>query len=334
MIEKFLNLTIEKEASDLHLSANNVPAIRVDGDLNKIGWKKSDSDFINDSAKKLLPEEKFKIFSNGNEVDHSFHYRDDYRFRINCFHNIHGASISFRCLDNNIKSLDDIMAPKIFKDLCKLENGLVIVSGSTGSGKSTTLAAMIGYINLHYQKHIISIEDPIEYIHESNESLIEQIEVGRNTKSFANALKHSMRQDPDIILIGEIRDLETMQLALTAAETGHLVFATLHTNSAYQSINRIIDVFPEDDKNTIRSMLSMSLEGVICQKLVRKKTGGRCAAFEIMVSNSAIKNLIRTNAIHNISSSIETGSKSGMISMQNYLQKLANQNIIDPINTF
>jgi twitching motility protein PilT len=334
MIEKFLNLTIKKKASDLHLSANNIPTIRLNGSLNKIGWKKSDSDFINEVAKKLLPEQKFKIFANGDEVDHSFRYHDGYRFRINCFHNIHGSSISFRCLDNNIRSLDDIMAPEIFKDLCQLENGLVIVSGTTGSGKSTTLAAMIKHINLHYKKHIISIEDPIEYIHESNQALIEQIEIGQNTKSFANALKHSMRQDPDIILIGEIRDLETMQLALTAAETGHLVFATLHTNSAYQSINRIIDVFPENDKNTIRSMLSISLEAVICQKLVRKKTGSRCAAFEIMICNSAIKNLIRTNAVHNINSSIETGSKSGMISMQNYLQKLANQNIIDPINAF
>jgi twitching motility protein PilT len=334
MIEKFLNLTIEKKASDLHLSANNIPTIRVDGALNKIGCKKSDSDFVNDSAKKLLPEEKFKIFSNGNEVDHCFLYRNNYRFRINCFHNIHGSSISFRCLDNNIKSLDDIMAPKIFKDLCQLKNGLVIVSGTTGSGKSTTLAAMIEHINLNNQKHIISIEDPIEYIHESDKSLIEQIEIGRNSKSFAHALKHAMRQDPDIILIGEIRDLETMQLALTAAETGHLVFTTLHTNSAYQSINRIIDVFPENDKNTIRSMLSMSLEGVICQKLVRKKTGGRCAAFEIMIPNAAIKNLIRTNAIHNINSSIETGSKSGMVSMKNYLQKLVNQNIVDPVNAF
>ncbi|MDA7704865.1 PilT/PilU family type 4a pilus ATPase [Rickettsiales bacterium] len=334
MIEKFLRLTIEKNGSDLHLSSNNVPTVRVDGDLVKIGWEKSIPEFINESAKKILSKEKFQIFISGDEVDYSFRYNKDYRFRINCFHNINGPSISFRCLKNNILSLEKIMAPETFKKLCHLEKGLIIVSGATGSGKSTTLAAMIEYINHNFTKHIISIEDPIEYIHDSEKALIEQIEIGQNTRSFSHALKHSMRQDPDIIVIGEVRDLETMRLALTAAETGHLVFATLHTNSSYQAINRIIDVFPENDKNTVRSMLSLSLKGVICQKLVKKKKGGRCAAFEIMVATSAIQNLIRSNNIHNLHSSIETGSKFGMTTMDQYLKKLTNENIIDPIHSF
>jgi len=334
MIEKFLRLTIEKNGSDLHLSSNNVPTVRVDGDLVKIGWEKSIPEFINESAKKILSKEKFQIFISGDEVDYSFRYNKDYRFRINCFHNINGPSISFRCLKNNILSLEKIMAPETFKKLCHLEKGLIIVSGATGSGKSTTLAAMIEYINHNFTKHIISIEDPIEYIHDSEKALIEQIEIGQNTRSFSHALKHSMRQDPDIIVIGEVRDLETMRLALTAAETGHLVFATLHTNSSYQAINRIIDVFPENDKNTVRSMLSLSLKGVICQKLVKKKKGGRCAAFEIMVATSAIQNLIRSNNIHNLHSSIETGSKFGMTTMDQYLEKLTNENIIDPIHSF
>jgi twitching motility protein PilT len=221
------------------------------------------------------------------------------------------------------------MAPKILKKFCKMKKGLVIVSGATGSGKSTTLSAMIQYINQHYSKHIIAIEDPVEYIHQSNKSLIEQIEIGRNTKSFSHALKNLMRQDPDVIMVGEVRDLETMHLALTAAETGHLVFATMHTNSAYQAINRIIDVFPENDKNTIRSMLSLSLRGIICQKLIKKRKGGRCAAFEIMVINSAIQNLIRTDSIHNIQSNLETGSRYGMMTMQQYTKQLLDNNIIE-----
>jgi len=265
MINKFLDLVIEKGASDLHLSSNNIPAIRISGDLVKIGREASSPDFINNIIKEILPKEKSQSFQEGAEIDHSFHYNDNYRFRINCFHNIKGPAVTFRSVTSKILTLEEIMAPKIFYDLCQLKKGLIIISGATGSGKSTTLAAMINYINHNYSKHIISIEDPIEYIHKSNKSLINQIEIGKNTKSFSDSLRSCLRQDPDIILVGEIRDLETMRLALTAAETGHLVLTTLHTNSAYHAINRIIDVFPQNDKNTIRSMLSMSLRAIISQ---------------------------------------------------------------------
>tara|TARA_Y100000389_G_scaffold67683_1_gene64099 strand:+ start:15131 stop:16117 length:987 start_codon:yes stop_codon:yes gene_type:complete len=328
MIKNFLDLVIKRNASDLHLSSSNIPTIRINGKLIKIGEEKLEPNFIKEVIKKILPKHKFQFFKEGNETDYSFYHNKHSRFRVNCFNNIKGPSISFRYVNNKILSLEEIKAPQIFHDLCHLTNGLVIISGATGSGKSTTLAAMINYINNQQAKHIITIEDPIEYIHHSNNSLINHIEVGKNTKSFAGSLRACLRQDPDIILVGEIRDLETMHLALTAAETGHLVFATLHTNSSYHAINRIIDIFPESDKNTIRSMLSMSLKAIICQQLVTTKNNSRCAAFEIMIANSAVKNLIRTNNIHNINSAIETGSQIGMTSMESYLKKLKEENII------
>lgn len=328
MIEKFLDLVINKEASDLHLSSNNLPVLRINGQLIKINDQNLSNEEVRKMASHILSPEQFSLLQKGQEIDHSFYYKKN-RFRINCFRNINGMAISLRSLGNKIMSLSEINAPDIFYDLCNLRNGLIIVSGATGAGKSTTLAAMIDHINNNHDKHIISIEDPVEYVYHSKKSLINQVEVGRNTKSFADSLKNFLRQDPDIILVGEIRDIETMRLALTAAETGHLVLTTLHTNSVYNAINRIIDVFPQNDKNTIRSMLSLSLRAVICQRLVPTRQNKRCAAFEIMIENPAIRNLIRVDNIHNINSIIETHFRDGMITMENYLKELVRKKIID-----
>ena len=262
------------------------------------------------------------------ETDFAISFGDQMRFRVNAFNTLNGPAAVLRTIPNKIQGLETVGAPDILKKLCGLHKGLILVTGPTGSGKSTTLAAMIDYINNNSPKHIITIEDPVEFIHVSKKSLINQREVGKNTKSFAKALRSALREDPDVVLVGELRDMETIQLALTAAETGHLVMGTLHTNSAPKTIDRIIDVFPAGDKEMIRAMLSISLEAVITQTLLKRRDAGRVAAHEIMLGTPAMRNLIREGRIAQLYSMIQTGSKMGMVTMKDSVYKLLSEGII------
>lgn len=332
MSDNLLNLlrnAKKNNCSDVHISTGKVPMVRLDGDILAIKDAKvltSDEvmnmlDFIMSDVQKNHYKEKL-------EIDFAVQIDGNLRFRVNAFNTIDGPAAVFREIPVEVKDLSSLAAPDAIKRLTYLEKGLVLVVGPTGSGKSTTLAAMIDQINSVSQSHIITIEDPVEFVHKSKKSLINQREVGANTLSFSNALRSALREDPDVILVGELRDLETIQLALTAAETGHLVFATLHTSSAAQTINRIIDVFPSADKPIIRSMLSTSICGVISQKLLKKDGGGRCAAYEIMVANSSIRNLIREDKIPQINSIIELGKNLGMITMKDSISELFKKGLI------
>lgn len=332
MSDNLLNLlrnAKKNNCSDVHISTGKVPMVRLDGDILAIKDAKvltSDEvmnmlDFIMSDVQKNHYKEKL-------EIDFAVQIDGNLRFRVNAFNTIDGPAAVFREIPVEVKDLSSLAAPDAIKRLTYLEKGLVLVVGPTGSGKSTTLAAMIDQINSVSQSHIITIEDPVEFVHKSKKSLINQREVGANTLSFSNALRSALREDPDVILVGELRDLETIQLALTAAETGHLVFATLHTSSAAQTINRIIDVFPSADKPIIRSMLSTSICGVISQKLLKKDGGGRCAAYEIMVANSSIRNLIREDKIPQINSIIELGKNLGMITMKDSITELFKKGLI------
>jgi len=268
-------------------------------------------------------------FSNKMDIDFAIHTENNMRFRVNAFQTLHGPAAALRFINAEVPTIESLKLPNIVTELCNLHKGLILVTGATGSGKSTTLAAIVNYINTHYPKHIITIEDPIEYIHYSNKSLVNQRELLTHSQSFSNALKASLREDPDVILVGELRDLETIRLALTAAETGHLVLATLHTSSACKSIDRIIDVFPEGDKTMARTMLASSLNAVITQVLAKRLDGkGRIALHEILLTNSAIRNLIRENKIQQIQSAMQTSSKSGMSTMQDAVERYVVQNII------
>lgn len=322
-IQDLLRLMVEHHASDLHLSPNQPPILRVNGDLVPL------ADFPNldaDTTKKLiysiLSPDQQKMLAANLEIDFGFSVPLLSRFRINAFYQMHGLAAAFRAIPEAVPTLESLELPPIFKELLDLANGLILITGPTGSGKSTTLAAMLDYINTHYAYHIITIEDPIEFTHLSRKSLINQREVKRDTHDFNVALRSALREDPDVILLGEMRDLETIRLALTAAETGHLVMATLHTSSAPRAVNRIVDVFPTGEKNVIRNMLSESLQAVICQTLVRKVTGGRIPAFEIMLGTNAIRNLIREDKIAQMYSTIQTGSEVGMCTLDQYLQGL------------
>ncbi len=318
-------------ASDIHLSADMPPIIRVDGELREVRVGTLTKDDVAQMLDSIMTEQQRTIFKERLEHDFSYDVNDKLRFRVNVYNASTGPAASFRLIPYGVKSLAELQAPAVLRSFAALNKGLILVTGPTGSGKSTTLAALIDHINKSQSKHIITIEDPIEFIHKSDKCLINQREVGAQTQSFANALRSALREDPDIILVGELRDLESIRLALTAAETGHLVFATLHTSSAAQTINRIIDVFPGDDKDLVRTMLSTSLEGVVAQRLIPKANGkGRVAAFEIMVATSAIKNLIRENKIPQIHSLIQVGSKEGMVVMSDYIQNLILQGVISP----
>ncbi len=316
MIRKLLDYVIEKNASDLYISSGSETFIRADGDLHVVPESRLEPKEILSLLHSIMSDKQIAQYKEEMEIDFSISKNKDYRFRVNAFTNLHGPAAVFRTIPSNSMSLDDIDAPLAIRNLCKLSKGLVLVVGPTGSGKSTTLAAMINDINLHYQRHIITIEDPVEFTYTNKKSLINQREVGANTESFSKALKSSLRESPDIILVGEMRDAETTGLALTAAETGHLVFGTLHTMSASQTVNRIIDTFPTSDKEIARSMLSSSLQGIISQRLVKKKDGGRCAALEIMLANSSVRNLIREDKIPQINSIIEIGQRQGMVTMK------------------
>jgi len=304
-IHKLLKSVVAYKASDLHLVSRSEPQIRIDGRLVALNLPVLDGKMIEEMAYSLLTEKQKKAFEENNELDFSIVIPDVGRFRANYYKTMDDIACAFRIIPIAIPSLDDLNAKRIFKEIIKREKGLILVTGPTGSGKSTTLAAMLNEINLNESRHIITVEDPVEFVHSNKKSLFSHRNIGTDTKGFANALKYALRQDPDVILIGEMRDKETITAALTAAETGHLVFGTLHTNSAPQTINRIIDVFGGDEQPQVRAQLSTSLVAVISQALLPKIGGGRIAAQEVMITNPAIANLIREDKVHQLYSQMQ-----------------------------
>ena len=327
-ITELLAFSVQHKASDLHLSSGVSPMIRVDGDVRRINIPALEQKDVNSLVYDIMNDNQRKDYEQNLEVDFSFEVPNLARFRVNAFNSNRGPAAVFRTIPSDVLTLDDLGAPDIFKTISDNPRGLVLVTGPTGSGKSTTLAAMVDYINQNKHHHILTIEDPIEFVHENKLSLINQREVHRDTHSFSNALRSALREDPDVILVGELRDLETIRLAMTAAETGHLVFGTLHTTSAPKPIDRIIDVFPGEEKDMVRSMLSESLRAVISQTLLKKVGGGRVAAHEIMIGIPAIRNLIREDKIAQMYSSIQTGASHGMQTMDQCLASLVNYGII------
>jgi twitching motility protein PilT len=328
-ITELLDFSVKHNASDLHLSAGVSPMVRIDGEVRKLGIPALEHSEVHKLIFDIMNDKQRNEYQQHLEVDFSFELPNIGRFRANAFNQSRGCSAVFRTIPTEIPTLDSIGAPRKFAEVANLENGLVLVTGPTGSGKSTTLAAMVNHINEHQNKHILTIEDPIEFIHSNNKCLINQREVHRDTHSFKSALRSALREDPDIILVGELRDQETISLALTAAETGHLVFATMHTNSAAKSVDRIIDVFSGQDKDMVRSMLSESLRAVIAQTLLKRLGGGRIACHEIMVATPAIRNLIREDKVAQMYSVIQTGAANGMQTMEQHARQLLSQGLID-----
>lgn len=328
-ITDLLAFGVKNKASDLHLSADMSPMIRVHGDIRRINLPEMSAEEVGNMITSVMNDYQRKVYQQDLEVDFSFELPNVARFRVNAFNTGRGPAAVFRTIPSTVLSLEELRAPRIFQKIAESPRGIVLVTGPTGSGKSTTLAAMINYINETQPAHILTIEDPIEFVHQSKRSLINQRELHQHTHSFANALRSALREDPDVILVGEMRDPETIGLALTAAETGHLVFGTLHTTSAAKTIDRIIDVFPAAEKEMVRSMLSESLRAVIAQTLLKTKDGkGRVAAHEIMISTPAIRNLIRENKIAQMQSSIQTGQNFGMQTLDQCLQDLVRRNIV------
>lgn len=327
-IAELLTFSVKNKASDLHLSAGLPPMIRVDGDIRRINIPSLDHKEVHALIYDIMNDKQRKDYEEFLETDFSFELPSVARFRVNAFNQERGAAAVFRTIPSEILSLEDLKAPKFFEELCKKPRGMVLVTGPTGSGKSTTLAAMINHINTNDYAHILTVEDPIEFVHTSQKCLINQREVHRDTQSFNAALRSALREDPDIILVGEMRDLETIRLALSAAETGHLVFGTLHTTSAAKTIDRIIDVFPAAEKDMIRAMLSESLQAVISQTLLKKVGGGRIAAHEIMVGTAAIRNLIREAKVAQMYSAIQTGKKDGMQTLDQNLKEQVDRGLI------
>ncbi len=328
-ISDLLAFSVKNKASDLHLSAGLPPMIRVHGDVRKINVPVMEHSEVHDMVYDIMNDGQRKVYEETLECDFSFEIPNLARFRVNAFNQNRGAGAVFRTIPSNILTLEQLNCPPIFKEIAQNPRGIVLVTGPTGSGKSTTLAAMIDYINENEFGHILTVEDPIEFVHQSKKCLINQREVGPHTLSFANALRSALREDPDVILVGEMRDLETIRLALTAAETGHLVFGTLHTSSAAKTIDRIVDVFPAAEKEMVRSMLSESLRAVISQTLCKTKDEqGRVAAHEIMIGTPAIRNLIRENKIAQMYSAIQTGQNVGMQTLDQNLKELVQRNLI------
>jgi len=327
-ITELLAFSVQNKASDLHLSTGSPPLIRVDGDVRKLNIPAFEAKDVNALVYDIMNDRQRKEYEENMEVDFSFEVPNLARFRVNAFNQNRGPAAVFRTIPTKVLSLDDLGCPDSFREIAENPRGLVLVTGPTGSGKSTTLAAMVDYINATKHDHILTIEDPIEFVHQNKSCLINQREVHRDTLSFSNALRSALREDPDVILVGEMRDLETIRLAMTAAETGHLVFGTLHTTSAPKTIDRIIDVFPGEEKSMVRSMLSESLRAVISQTLVKKVGGGRVAAHEIMIGVPAIRNLIREDKIAQMYSAIQTGMSNGMQTMDQCLQNLVNRGLI------
>lgn len=327
-ITELLAFSAKQGASDLHLSAGLPPMIRVDGDVRRINLPAMDHKQVHALIYDIMNDKQRKDFEEFLETDFSFEVPGVARFRVNAFNQNRGAGAVFRTIPSKVLSMEDLGMGEVFKKITDVPRGLVLVTGPTGSGKSTTLAAMLDYLNSNKYHHILTIEDPIEFVHESKKCLVNQREVHRDTHGFSEALRSALREDPDIILVGEMRDLETIRLALTAAETGHLVFGTLHTTSAAKTIDRVVDVFPAEEKSMVRSMLSESLQSVISQTLLKKVGGGRVAAHEIMIGTPAIRNLIREDKVAQMYSAIQTGGALGMQTLDSCLKGLVAKGIV------
>lgn len=328
-IDELFKVMLQEGASDLHLTSGEPPYFRVDGRMIRSEHNSLSHDDIKALVFEVLNERQKAHFAKNWELDMSYSLQGYGRFRCNIFVQRKGLGATFRAIPDKVLDFKDLMLPTSLTEFCHHQKGLVLVTGATGSGKSTTLAALVDYINHNFNKHILTIEDPIEFIHFSKKSLINQREVSTHTQSFPKALRASLREDPDVILIGEMRDLETIQLAITAVETGHLVLGTLHTNTAIRTIDRIIDVFPAEQQMQIRTMLADSLKGVIAQNLLPKVNGGRVAALEVLINNTAVGNLIREGKSHQIASAMQTGRADGMFTMEAYVRNLLNKGLID-----
>lgn len=329
-ITELLAFGVKNGASDLHLSAGLPPMIRVDGDVRRINLPPMDHKQVHGLIYDIMNDKQRKDYEEFLETDFSFEVPGVARFRVNAFNHNRGSGAVFRTIPSKVLTMEDLGQGQVFKDISDTPRGIVLVTGPTGSGKSTTLAAMLDYINETRYEHLLTIEDPIEFVHESKKCLVNQREVHRDTLGFAEALRSALREDPDIILVGEMRDLETIRLALTAAETGHLVFGTLHTTSAAKTIDRVVDVFPAAEKSMVRSMLSESLQAVVSQTLLKKNGGGRVAAHEIMIGTPAIRNLIREDKVAQMYSAIQTGSQYGMQTLDQCLADLLRKGLISP----
>ena len=327
-ITELLAFSAKQGASDLHLSSGLPPMIRVDGEVRRINLPAMDHKQVHALIYDIMNDKQRKDFEEFLETDFSFEVPGVARFRVNAFNQNRGAGAVFRTIPSKVLTMEDLGMGEVFRKITDVPRGLVLVTGPTGSGKSTTLAAMLDYLNNTKYHHILTIEDPIEFVHESKKCLVNQREVHRDTLGFSEALRSALREDPDVILVGELRDLETIRLALTAAETGHLVFGTLHTTSATKTVDRIIDVFPGEEKSMVRSMLSESLQGVIAQTLLKKIGGGRVAAHEIMIATPAIRNLIREDKVAQMYSSIQTGGALGMQTLDAALTRLLAEGLV------
>src|ERR1700742_377646 len=329
-ITELLAFAQKNKASDLHLVGGKEPMVRIDGGLRPIKTGDLNADTVKNMLYSVMTEEQRAEYESEKEIDFAIAFGAESRFRVNAYTTATGSAAAFREIPTKIPSLEQLNAPEIFKQFAEIERGLVLVTGPTGSGKSTTLAAMVNYMNETTDNHILTVEDPVEFVHGKKRALINHREVGRHTKSFSRALKSALREDPDVILVGEMRDHETISLALTAAETGHLVMGTLYTSSAAKTVDRIIDVFPSGDKEMVRAMVAGSLQAVISQVLLKRKGVGRAAAHEIMVGTSAVRNLIRENKIPQIYSMIQVGQRYGMQTMEDSIKRLVDQGIVAP----
>jgi twitching motility protein PilT len=327
-ITQLLAFGVEQGASDCHLSAGEPPMLRVNGDLKKLEYAALTKEEVHALVYDIMGDAQRKAFEESHECDFSFEMGAVARFRVNVFMQRKGEGAVFRTIPTKVLTLEELEMPPMLKQLCDKEKGLILVTGPTGSGKSTTLAAMVDYLNSTFEGHILTVEDPIEFVHQSKKCLVNQRELGPHTNSFANALRAALREDPDAILVGEMRDLETIQLALTAAETGHIVFGTLHTSSAPKTVDRIIDVFPPNQQAQIRAQFAESVEAVITQTLLKKKGGGRVAALEIMTGTTAIRNLIREGKIHQVPGTMQVSQKDGMQTMDMALQSLVSRGLV------
>ncbi len=329
-VSELLIFATKQNASDMHLSAGEPPMLRIHGEMRKLEMEPLSKEQIHKMIYDVLNDRQRKVFEENKELDFSISLGEYGRFRVNCFYQFRGEAAVFRTIPSKIMSFEELGLPKVCRTIAGYKRGLVLVTGPTGSGKSTTLAAMIDLINRERKEHIITVEDPIEFLHTSKNCLVNQRELNEHTQSFANALRSALREDPDAILVGEMRDLETISLALTAAETGHLVFGTLHTNNAPKTVDRIIDVFPSGQQSQIRTQFSEAIQAVISQTLLKKRDGtGRVAALEIMIATPAIKNLIRENKISQIPSAIQTGQKFGMVTMEASMKDFVNKRVVD-----